>query len=109
MKYLCGLLDIPYQEFKKLDHVYHYLKPENIDAPYAIWQETNEASFYSNNKKSERALEGILDYFTLDENDSFLDTLEAAMDKMGASWSLSAVQYEEQTNLIHFSWDWQVH
>jgi hypothetical protein len=108
MKYLTDLLKIPREEFGKLDHVFHYLKPECQHEPYAVWQETTESSFHSDNKKSERILEGILDYFTTEEDDSFLDTLEAAMDAMGASWTLSAVQFEEQTNLIHFSWDWQV-
>lgn len=108
MKYLTELIKIPRDEFGKLNDVFHYLKPEDHEGAYAVWQEIADSSFHADNKKQERALEGILDYFTLEEDDSFVDSLEAAMDAMGASWSLSAVQFEEQTNYIHFSWDWQV-
>lgn len=110
MKLLTSLLDLPYQIFKSIEDVdvYHYHKPAEKEAPYAIWKEENDTSFSSDNQKSERGLQGILDYYTLDDLDPALDKLEKAMIEMGASWMLTSSQFEEDTNLIHYSWDWTV-
>lgn len=110
MKYLTQLLDLPYQIFKTIEgvDVYHYEKPAAKQAPYAIWKEEGDESFNSDNQKSERGLQGILDYYTLDDMDPALDELEKAMEKMGASWQLTSSQIEENTHLKHYSWDWTV-
>lgn len=112
MKLLTELLEIPFDGFKVIEdvNVYHYIKPSSVQAPYAVWQEENDNSFYSDNGKSERSLDGILDYYTPLSNgiDSGLDVLEQAMINMGATWQLTAVQFESDTNLIHYSWDWSV-
>ena len=112
MMLLTQLLEIPFETFGALEdiNIYHYFKPSTIKAPYATWQEENDDAFYSDNGKSERSLNGILDYYTevKDSIDSNLDVLEQALIDMGASWQLTAVQYEIETNLIHYSWDWSV-
>ena len=110
MKLLTSLLDLPYQIFKDLEDVdvYHYTKPTEKEAPYAVWMENGDESFNSDNQKSERVLEGTLDYYTLNDLDPALDALESAMLEMGAAWQLSSVQFEDETNLIHYTWDWQV-
>lgn len=112
MKLLTSLLNVPYQAFKIVEgvDVYHYTAPPTKEAPYAIWQEEADDSFNADNRKTERSLSGILDYYTLNDGmiDGNLDALEDAMQTMGATWQLTAVQYEDSTNLIHFSWDWSV-
>lgn len=108
MKLLTSLIQIPMDEFGKLNYCFHYLKPEMTLAAYAVWQESGEHDFYGDNKKGERVLEGTLDFYTLEENDSKLDELEAAMNAMGASWALTSVMFENETNLIHFTWDWEI-
>ena len=112
MMLLTQLLDIPFTTFGEIEdiNIYHYIKPSEVKAPYAVWQEESDASFNADNIKCERSLNGILDYYTtvnrgLDPN---LDTLEQALIDMGASWILTTVQYEVDTNLIHYSWDWSV-
>lgn len=112
MMLLTQLLEIPFTTFGEIEdvNIYHYRKPSTVKAPYAVWQEENDDSFYSDNGKSERSLNGILDYYTTVNNDidPNLDTLEQALIDMGASWALTATQYEADTNLIHYSWDWSV-
>ena len=108
MKYLTQLLQIPKDELKKLSYCYHYNKPSSVKAPYAIWQENAEQSFHSDNTKSERSLEGVIDFYTLNESDPKLDEIEAALVNMKAAWTLSSVDYEDETQLIHFSWEWSV-
>ena len=108
MKLLTKLLEAPIDAFKNKDYVFHYFKPAEIQAPYAVWIEQSEESFWADNGKGERSLSGTLDFYTQTEGDSKLDELEEAMQSMGASWYLSSVQFEEDTLLIHFSWEWSV-
>lgn len=108
MKLLTKLLEAPIDAFKGFDYVFHYFKPANIQAPYAVWTEQGEESFFADNGKGERSLSGVLDFYTQTEADSKLDDLEEALQSMGASWYLSSVQFEEDTMLIHFTWDWSV-
>lgn len=105
MKYLTQILEGPKDAFDELSYVYHYRRPENVQAPYAVWQEQSDDSFNSDNRRSERAIDGTLEFFTKTP-DGKLDELEKALESFGASWSLSAVQFEPDTNLIHYSWDW---
>ncbi len=109
MKLLSELLAEPITAFKDLDYVFHYFKPASVQAPYAVWIEQNDDDFHSDDQKAERCLEGIIDFYTLEEGDTRVDAIETALQSMSASWSLTAVQYEEDTALIHFSWDWSVH
>ena len=108
MKLLTKLLEAPIEAFKDLNYVFHYHKPAEVQAPYAVWMEQNEESLFTDNGKGERSLSGTLDFYTQTEGDAKLDDLETALQTMGASWYLSSVQYEEDTLLIHFSWDWSV-
>lgn len=108
MKSLTNLIKIPRDEFAKLNYCFHYEKPASKKAPYAVWQEQQESSFHSDNSKSERALEGVIDFYTLNEDDSKVDEIESALINIGASWSLTSVMFESETNLIHFTWDWSV-
>lgn len=108
MKSLTSLLSEPITIFGPLGYVYHYQKPAEIEAPYAVWQEFNEESFNSDNAKNERVLNGTIDFYSLEEADTKLDEIEEALMQMGATWQLSSVQFEEDTNLIHHQWEWSV-
>lgn len=108
MKSLTSLIQIPRDEFAKLSYCYHYNKPTSVQAPYAVWAEDGEKSFHSDNSKSERSLEGVIDFYTLTECDPKLDEIENALIAMKASWSLTSVMHEDETNLNHFSWEWSV-
>lgn len=108
MMYLTSMMAKPLSGFGELDFCYHYTKGALTTVPYAVWQERGESDFHSDNHKSERALEGVIDYFTLNECDTNADSIEEALVHMGASWSLSSVAFEDDTNLIHLHWDWAV-
>lgn len=109
MKLLSELLAEPITAFKDLDYVFHYFKPASVQAPYAVWIEQNDDDLHADDQKAERCLEGIIDFYTLTEGDVRVDAIESALQSMSSSWNLTAVQYEEDTALIHFSWDWSVH
>ena len=89
-------------------HVYHYWRPK-MEPPFIVWQEDGEAdSFNANNHKVEQTISGTVDYFTQVEFDPVCDSIQSALNNLGAGWSLNSVQYEEDTNLIHYEWTWEV-
>lgn len=87
---------------------YHYWRPVT-DAPCLIWAESGEEnSFHANDHKQEQRLIGSVDYFTQTEFDPTCDAVQAALDGLGLTWALESVQYEDETNLIHYEWRWGV-
>lgn len=92
-----------------LETVYHYWRPVQT-APYCIWQEEGEdSSLEGDGHKQEQSISGTVDYFTKTENDPNIDAIQDALNGIDVcSWELEAVQYEEDTNLIHYSWTWTV-
>lgn len=90
-------------------NVYHYWRT-NVAPPYLIWSEdAEESSFAANTCKVEQQIHGTADYFTKVEFDPVIDAIQDALEEAThTGWSLSAVQWEEETGLIHYTWDWWV-
>lgn len=90
--------------------IYHYARPQKKSAPFAVWQEDGEASsLEASNKKQEQALSGSLDYFTQEEADEMVDAIQEALNEIETfGWELNSVQYEEETELIHYEWVWSI-
>lgn len=87
----------------------HYRRPDRSKAPFMIWAETGEqTALQGGNIKRAQAISGTADYFTLTEFDPAVDQIQTAMNGQGMAWELNSVQYEEETGLIHYSWDWKV-
>lgn len=90
-------------------NVYHYWR-FGADAPYCIWQEDGDAGFQSDNHKGEQAITGTVDYFTLTEYDGNIEAIQIALNNVeNLSWAINSVQYEEDTNLIHYEWRWSLY
>lgn len=94
------------------DNVFHYWRP-NMTAPFCVWQEDREdTSFHSSNVKREQAVGGVVDYYTKTEYDTANDAIQEALnglsEVMPFAWRLDSVQYEEDTNIIHYQWRWSV-
>lgn len=89
--------------------VYHYWRPR-LQAPFCVWQEENEGdSLNSDNHKQEQVITGSIDYFTKTEYDSMVDNIQNALNQLeNCGWSLDSVDYEEDTNLYHYTWDFQI-
>ena len=89
--------------------VYHYMRPK-LSAPYCIWQEDSEYSALLNdNHKGEQSIAGTIDYYTRVEFDDTIDTIQAELNKVeNLYWELSSVQFEDDTNLIHYEWLFRV-
>lgn len=89
--------------------VYHYWHPR-LEAPFCIWAEDGEgSSIQANNHKAEQVVSGTIDYFTLNEFDVMIDTIQDKLNETeNVGWRLLSVQYEPETNLIHYEWEFDV-
>lgn len=90
--------------------VYHYRKPTASTADrYIVWAEDGGQNFGANNRNSEREISGTVDLYTQREYDELIDLIEDAMN--GGNhiiWNLNAVDYDDETNLIHYEWIFSV-
>ena len=90
------------------DNVFHYVRPPKQTAPFIVWAEdAEEGSFGAGNKKAEQIIHGVVDLYTKTEFDPLCDAIQNAFLALdGCGWDLRAVQYEQDTNLIHYTWQW---
>ncbi len=82
---------------------FHYRAPENQHPGYAVWAEYAGTSVEANNSHAEAAFSISVDYFTAEEFDDSIDAICDLLDTFG-SWVLESVQFETETNLIHYEW-----
>lgn len=88
------------------DKVYHFRRPGNgVKSEYIVWAETAEdSSSWAGNHKTEQSINVAVDYFTLRELDPLVDSIQEVLNSITSGWMLEAVQYEDETNLIHYTW-----
>lgn len=90
------------------ENVEHY-EASNKSDKYIVWAEDMESdSLNTDNKKSIQVIQGTIDYFTKTEGDETVDKIQNALDNAKIPYSLSSVQYEDETNYIHYEWVWEV-
>ena len=88
--------------------VTHYTRSKN-PPPFVIWaEEGEEESFHSNNRKSEQQITGTVNFFTKTEFDPLVDVIQTILNDNTLAWTLESVMYEEETNLIHYTWRWSI-
>lgn len=84
---------------------FHLFKPASVKAPYAVWQEDSEGqSFHASNRKVEQVLDITIDYYTQEEFDATVDSIQDALSESGVAWRLDSFQYEQDTQLLHYEW-----
>ena len=86
----------------------HYWKPMT-GTRYIIWEETGESnSFHSGNQKSEMFMTVNVELFTQEEYDDLVDDICEFFNENYSRWQLDRVAYEDETNMIHWSWTVEV-
>jgi len=90
--------------------VYHYTRPSDQNSSWVVWQEDGEGeSFNTGNHKAEQQIHGTIDCYTPTEYDPLLDEIQTALEGLeDTGWSLLSVQYEDETNLIHYEWEFNI-
>ena len=72
-------------------------------------QEDGEGdSLHLNDKKNEQVITGTVDLFTKDEYDQLIDDIQNALSGADISFILNSVQYEEETEFIHYEWRFEI-
>lgn len=91
------------------DDVYHFEHPIGLKR-YIVWQEDGEVnSLMLNNHKAEQQITGTIDLYTQVELDTWIDSIQTALDGLEhVTWALRSVQYEDQTRLMHYEWEFTV-
>ena len=112
MKSIQTLLQTLSQQLIQLDcDVYHYEKADDFSVPYIVWAEQGEddSSFNADNHKKDQVIQGTLDFYTETEFDSLVDTIQETLDNLdNCGFMLNSVLYEDNTKLIHYSWNWEL-
>lgn len=90
-------------------NVGHFEAANSANPPYIVWAEDNEFNGLSGDDyKLGQTLEGTIDLFTKDENDALFDAIQGALVAAKVYFRLESVQYEDDTELIHYEWTWRV-
>lgn len=110
MKSISNLLTTLYQQLNLIEglNCFHYEESGDNAVPYLVWAERGEGdSFCSSNHKQEQVITGVCDFYTATEFDPLVDDIQTALDEICA-WKLQSVAYEDETKLIHYSWEWEL-
>lgn len=67
-----------------------------------------QSSVEADNFKNEQAIQGTIDLFTKTEFDTNVDSIQTALKTAKISFYLNSVQYEQETDFIHYEWVWSV-
>lgn len=88
--------------------VYHYTRPAGTEPPFIVWQEDYEdSSLHADYSRAELQVHGMVNLYTATEYDPLCDSIQEALDSAeNVGWRLDSVIYEDETNLIHYTWEW---
>lgn len=90
------------------DATYHYWRKVSKKR-YIIWAEDREEnSLNLDNKKAIQQVTGTIDLFTQTEYDPIADEIQEGLNELEIGWTLLDVNYEEETKLIHWEWEFKV-
>lgn len=90
------------------EDVSHYTAPED-STRYIVWAEDSEvAALVADNYKPGQTIEGTIDLYTKNEDDTWIEAIPNALNAARIGWSLNSVQYEDETRFIHYEWLFRV-
>ena len=75
---------------------------------YFVWQEDGSNDLEANNVHAGGAVTGVTDLYTKVEFDPWGDAFGRSLSDHGVAWTLVLVEFEEDTGVYHWSWDWEV-
>lgn len=90
------------------DDVSHYEAMHKKDR-YIVWAEDSEgSSVEGDDKKINQSIQGTIDYFTKQDFDENVDKIQEALTAACISFYLNSVEYEDETEYIHYEWVFEV-
>lgn len=90
------------------ENVGHYEALKKEDS-YIVWAEDGSgAQLAGDNHALNQAVSGLIHYYTRMESDETVNRIVSALKEARISFRLQAVQYEEETKYIHYTWEFEV-
>jgi len=75
---------------------------------YIVWAAEGEVgAAHADNKKTNQAIGGTVDYFTTSEYDPNVEKIQTVLNNLGLCWRLNSIQYEKVTKYTHYEWTWE--
>ncbi len=90
------------------EDVWRYHAPPKSKLPYIVWGEDGANHFQADNKNKETSYTGTIDLYTRNQDDPLMERIPKALNDTEAAWYLNSVQYEEETQIIHYEWVWEI-
>ena len=90
------------------EDAYKYFAAPGASFPYIVWGDDGANNLKANNGGGEKCATGYIDLYTKRDSDPLAGKIEAALEKIPAAFQLISVEYEEETGVIHHSWDWEL-
>ena len=59
-------------------------------------------------QKTNQSIQGTIYFYTKEDMDEIIDKIQEALVKNRGSFYLNSVQYEDETEFIHYEWVWEV-
>lgn len=88
--------------------VSHY-ESLNKESEYIVWAESGESnSLSADDRKVEQSIVGTIDLYTQTEYNKIVDELQDKLNENKISFVLNSVQYEDETKLIHYEWEFEI-
>ena len=84
----------------------HFAWSHAPEGDYGTWGEDTGNEFKVGNVVAEQVMNGFLDFFTRDDSGMPQQVIQDAMTEAGVVWHLDAVQYENDTGYIHYTWEY---
>lgn len=84
----------------------HFAWSHAPEGDYGTWGEDSGNEFTAGDVVAETVMNGFVDYFTRDDSGAPKETIENAMTDEGIVFHLDAVQYENDTGYIHYTWEY---
>ena len=86
----------------------HYAWSPAPASEYGTYQEDGADDFIGDGLHGEKGITGTIDYFTRKDDGSVQKTIEDALEGVCA-WRLNSIQYENDTGLIHYEWEFGIY
>lgn len=79
------------------------------EGDYGTYAEDSADEFVVGNQVVEQVMSGYVDYFTRVDSGVAKTAIQNAMTAAGVVWHLDAIQYEDDTGYIHYTWSYHEH
>lgn len=75
-----------------------------LQADHGVWAEDSDRALYANNRHAERVWQGMVHWFTRNDDGAGKAAIESALDAAEILYKLDSVNFEADTGFLHYVW-----